>query len=147
MTDITIRVYGIWIDEQKRVLISDERIGNFEFTKFPGGGLEHGEGTHETLHREWAEELNTRIEIIEHLYTTDFCQWSAFKANTQVISIYYKVQPQHPPGPKIHTQKQAFTYIGEREELFRWVLLSDLTPELMSFPIDKKVVSLLLSNY
>lgn len=147
MKDITIRVYGIWIDEHARVLISDERIGQFEFTKFPGGGLEHGEGTHDTLHREWAEELNMPIQITRHYFTTDICQWSAFKPNTQVISIYYRVEPQGEPGTKIHTEKQAFTYHGDREEYFRWVYLDDLTPNMMTFPIDKKIVSSLLSNY
>jgi 8-oxo-dGTP diphosphatase len=147
MKDITIRVYGIWIDEHARVLISDERIGQFEFTKFPGGGMEHGEGTHDTLHREWAEELNMPIQITRHFYTTDNCQWSAFKPDTQVISIYYRVEPQGNPGTKIHTEKQTFTYKGEREEYFRWVNLDDLTPNMMTFPIDKKIVTALLSNY
>ena len=147
MAQITIRVYGIWIDEHARVLISDERIGNREFTKFPGGGLEPGEGTHDTLRREWAEELNLPIEIIRHFYTTDFCQWSAFHENTQVVSIYYRVEPQEQPSIPIYNEKQAYTYEGEREELFRWVYLNDLTPEMLTFPIDKKIVSLLLSNY
>jgi ADP-ribose pyrophosphatase YjhB (NUDIX family) len=147
MSEITIRVYGIWIDDQARVLISDERIGKFEFTKFPGGGLEHGEGTHETLHREWAEELNMPIEITRHLYTTDHCQWSAFKPDTQVISIYYRVEPQGQPGTAINTAKPTFSYEGEREEYFRWIPLDELKPEIMTFPIDKKVVSLLLAHY
>lgn len=147
MADITIRVYGIWIDENARVLISDERIGQFEFTKFPGGGLEPGEGTHDTLRREWAEELNLPIEITRHFYTTDFCQWSAFHKNTQVISIYYRVETQAQPGTLIYDKKQKFTYQGEREEFFRWVYLDELTPEILTFPIDKKIVSLLLSNY
>lgn len=147
MAQITIRVYGIWIDENARVLISDERIGNREFTKFPGGGLEPGEGTHDTLRREWAEELNLPIEITRHFYTTDFCQWSAFHEDTQVVSIYYRVEAQGQPGTPIFDEKKPFTYEGDREELFRWVYLDDLTPEMLTFPIDKKIVSLLLSNY
>ena len=147
MAQITIRVYGLWIDEQHRILISDERIGQHEFTKFPGGGLETGESTLDALQREWIEELNLPINIVGDFYTTDFLQWSAFKAETQVISIYYRVVPQIEPNVKLHTKKQAFTYIGDREESFRWVKLNDLTPEMLSFPIDKKVVSLLLSNY
>lgn len=147
MADITIRVYGIWIDENERILISDERIGQFEFTKFPGGGLEPGEGTHDTLRREWVEELNVPIEITQHFYTTDFCQWSAFHKDTQVISIYYRVETQAQPGTPIYDKKQKFTYLGEREEYFRWVYLDELTPEMLTFPIDKKIVSLLLSKY
>lgn len=39
-----IRVYGILID-QDTLLVSDERYGGLEFTKFRGGALEAGEGT------------------------------------------------------------------------------------------------------
>lgn len=146
MAHITIRVYGIWIDEQGRVLISDERYGHHEFTKFPGGGLEPGEGTHDALRREWAEELNVTIEITQHFYTTDFCQWSAFHKETQVLSIYYLVTPQGQPGTPIYTEKQAFSYEGDKEEFFRWVKLNELHPDMLTFPIDKKIVSFLLSN-
>ena len=87
------------------------------------------------------------IEITRHFYTTDFCQWSAFHKDTQVISIYYRVESSGQPGTPIHTEKQPFTYQGEREEFFRWVHLDDLTPDMLSFPIDKKIVSMLLSIY
>jgi hypothetical protein len=39
-----IRVYGLLINKQQEVLVTDEyRIGMY-MTKFPGGGLEYGEG-------------------------------------------------------------------------------------------------------
>ena len=44
-----IRVYGILINEQKQVLVSDEFIRGNYYTKFPGGGLELGEGTRDCL--------------------------------------------------------------------------------------------------
>ena len=40
-----IRVYGILINDAKQVLVSDEYIRGTYITKFPGGGLEFGEGT------------------------------------------------------------------------------------------------------
>ena len=40
-----IRVYGILINDQDQLLVSDEVIKGIKFTKFPGGGLEWGEGT------------------------------------------------------------------------------------------------------
>ena len=38
MKRFNIRVYGIWINDRQQILVSDERIGDFKFTKFPGGG-------------------------------------------------------------------------------------------------------------
>ena len=36
-----------------------------------------------------ASEMNLKIEVTEHIYTTDFYQKSAFNADDQIISIYY----------------------------------------------------------
>ncbi len=73
-----IRVYGILINEQKQILVSDEFIRGNYYTKFPGGGLEIGEGTRDCLKREFKEEMNLNVEVGDHLYTTDFYQKSAF---------------------------------------------------------------------
>src|SRR6266487_411503 len=87
----TIRVYGILMDENKRVLISDEFIRGDYFTKFPGGGLEFGEGTRDCLKREFKEETGLDVTVGEHIYTTDYFQISAFNKEHQIISIYYFV--------------------------------------------------------
>src|SRR5690606_27435669 len=87
-----IRIYGLWINEQQAVLLSRELINGHTITKFPGGGLEWGEGTLDGLAREWKEELGIPISIVSHYYTTDFFQPSAYD-NSQVISIYYRVKP------------------------------------------------------
>ena len=68
---LTIRVYGVLIVDDQ-VLLSDEYHKGMEITKFPGGGLQHGEGTLDCLKREFREELNTDIRVRKHLYTTDF---------------------------------------------------------------------------
>src|SRR5215216_6340487 len=93
MSIITLRVYGILINEKKQVLVSDEYIRGNYFTKFPGGGLEFGEGTRQCLKREFKEEMDLEVEIGNHIYTTDFFQMSAFNPQHQIISIYYQVQP------------------------------------------------------
>src|SRR5690242_8228923 len=85
----SIRVYGILINDKKQVLVSDEFIRGGYFTKFPGGGLEFGEGTRECLKREFMEEMNLKVEIGDHIYTTDYFQMSAFNPEHQIISIYY----------------------------------------------------------
>src|SRR6266487_1963876 len=88
-----IRVYGILINEEKQVLVADEFIRGKYFTKFPGGGLELGEGTRDCLKREFREEMDLEVEAGEHIYTTDFFLASAFNPNHQIISIYYLVKP------------------------------------------------------
>ena len=85
-----IRVYGILIQEGK-VLITDEVRSGVKMTKFPGGGLEFGEGIAECLIREFKEELNIRISIKTLFYVNDFYQVSSFNKNEQLVSIYYLV--------------------------------------------------------
>ena len=50
MKRVTQRAYGILINEAQEVLVSDEfRFGRY-FRKFPGGGVEKGEGIIDALH-------------------------------------------------------------------------------------------------
>ena len=93
MSIFTIRVYGLLVNEKKQVLVSDEYIRGNYYTKFPGGGLEFGEGTRDCLKREFKEEMDLEVEVGEHIYTTDYYQQSAFNAADQLISIYYFAIP------------------------------------------------------
>ncbi|MBI3232490.1 MAG: NUDIX hydrolase, partial [Bacteroidetes bacterium] len=86
-----IRVYGLLYNEKNEILLSTENIDGYEFTKFPGGGLEFGEGTRECLIREFKEECGILVKVVDHIYTTDFFQPSAFNKKDQLISIYYRV--------------------------------------------------------
>ena len=56
MKKFNIRVYGILINQNKEILVLDETRNGYSFTKFPGGGLEWGEGFKECLEREFEEE-------------------------------------------------------------------------------------------
>src|ERR1700733_7921777 len=84
----SIRVYGILLGDNRKVLVSDEFIRGNYYTKFPGGGLEFGEGTRDCLKREFREEMDLEVSIGDHLYTTDFFRLSAFRAEQQIISFY-----------------------------------------------------------
>lgn len=141
--NFTIRVYGLCIDKNNHILLSDERIGKFQFTKFPGGGLEYGEGTIQALQREWREELNVDILVLEHFYTTDFFQASAFHKDVQVVSIYYKVKLQNENQLKITDKKYDFDFISNEETKVRWLDLQLLTTQELTFPIDQHVVTML----
>lgn len=136
-----IRVYGI-LKNNNRILLVHEHAGSIEFVKFPGGGLEFGEGLHEGLIREFAEETGLDIEIEHHIYTTDFFQQSAFKPNDQLISVYYAVKAKG----EIDIREDSHEIIvnGRIEKLrFFWVELHELHEAMLTFPIDKKVCGLI----
>src|SRR5436305_10495571 len=92
MNLFNIRVYGILQAKNKDILVSDELIRGSQYTKFPGGGLEFGEGTRDCLKREFLEEMQLNVKVTDHIYTTDFFQMSAFNPEHQIISIYYRVE-------------------------------------------------------
>ncbi len=145
-----IRVYGILMDKDKRVLVSDEIIKGKYYTKFPGGGLEFGEGTRDGLMREFKEETGLDVEIGDHIYTTDYFQLSAFHAKAQIISIYYFVQAKD--HALLETKAGLFDFTdsqkssGEDCEVFRWIPFDALNEQTVSLPIDKIVVRLLKEN-
>lgn len=142
MYPFNVRVYGLLLENNK-VLVSDEYINGYEMTKFPGGGLEFGEGTIEALKREFMEELNTKIEILQHFYTTDFFVQSAFN-KSQVVSIYYLVKPLQVINYPISDSVQAFNFNATTNQQFlRWVALSEISEKHFTFDADKKVGELL----
>ncbi len=139
----TIRVYGLLLNDHNELLLSKERIGDFAFTKFPGGGLEFGEGIRDGLIREFKEEANIDIEVTEHFYTTDFFQQSAFRPTDQLISIYYKVKSLSDVNI-IRLDEFDIENNGRIEQQqFLWVPVSQLQTDMLTFPIDKMVVELL----
>lgn len=147
-TKFTIRVYGILLDENKRVLLSDEFIRGDYFTKFPGGGLELGEGTRDCLKREFKEETGLDVTTGEHIYTTDYYQQSAFNPDDQIISIYYFVQADDVSSLNIKTKVFDFEphQIADpkgQSEVLRWIEWNDLNEDAVSLPIDKIVVKML----
>ncbi|MES2431509.1 MAG: NUDIX domain-containing protein [Bacteroidota bacterium] len=151
---ITLRVYGILINDQNQVLVSDEYIRGNYFTKFPGGGLEFGEGTRDCLKREFMEEMNLQVEIGEHIYTTDYYQISAFNTAQQIISIYYFARPLEPitvplrdkPFDFDEAQMRIYNDI-QQTETFRFIDWEDFSDETVSLPIDKIVAALIKEKY
>lgn len=145
VANFSIRVYGILIDEQRRVLVSDEFIRGNYFTKFPGGGLEFGEGTRDCLKREFMEETGMEVTVGAHIYTTDFFQISAFNNRDQIISIYYFVHTDQ--AGSLETKTRPFDFAPHQvadssieSEVFRWIEWDDLNDTSVSLPIDKVVV-------
>ena len=154
MPKFNIRVYGILINEKKQVLVADEYVRGGLYTKFPGGGLEFGEGTRDCLKRELKEELGIEAEIGDHVYTTDFFQMSAFRPDDQIISIYYlakqledlKVPIREKQFDFDENQMEIYKSTGETET-FRLIDWKDFSDETVTLPIDKIVAKIIKENY
>jgi 8-oxo-dGTP diphosphatase len=150
----TLRVYGILINETNQVLVSDEYIRGNYFTKFPGGGLEVGEGTKDCLKREFKEEMNLAVEVGDHIYTTDFYQQSAFNPEHQIIAIYYFVKAVEPikvplrnkPFDFDEAQLKIYNEVQQIETV-RFIDWNDFSAETVSLPIDKIVATLVKKNF
>ena len=150
MQRFNIRVYGILINEQKQLLVSDELIRGKRYTKFPGGGLEYGEGTRDCLKREFMEEMNLKVDIGDHIYTTDYFQVSAFHPDHQIISIYYYVKALEPITARLSdiefdfNDEQMSAYEERNEiEAFRFIDWEKVSEDCVTLPIDKIVVRMI----
>lgn len=141
-SQFNVRVYGLWIYEDK-LLVADELIRGREITKLPGGGLELGEGTLECIIREFREELDVEVVKAEHFYTTDFYLRSAFNDDHQIISIYYKVEVAHP-----NEFKPEEVDTSEEPELMglRWLSIANLSTNDVTLEADKRAIKLLLEE-
>lgn len=132
MKRFNVRVYGLLLTPSRQLLLAEEQHGALAITKFPGGGLEFGEGTADCLQREWMEETGTQLTRLSHFYTTDFFQPSAFNPQDQVISIYYLVDSDTTPTQVPDTETALKQLVYEPLDL--------LTPDRLTMPIDKVVL-------
>ncbi len=143
-----IRVYGIVINNNSEVLLSDEFQVGIKMTKFPGGGLEFGEGTIDGLKREFREECNGQeIKGIQHFYTTDFFQKALFYENKQLLSIYYLTELSGPIKFKISQRPFDFKEEKNGTQSFRWIKIKSINEGEITFPIDKFVASKLKKQF
>ena len=146
MSYFNVRVYGLLTNDQQQLLLSDEQEYGVQFTKFPGGGVEIGEGIIDALKREFMEECYCSINVLNHFYTTDFYEKSSFN-ESQVISVYYFVKLTSALNLEFKEKPFDFEAREEPKQAFRWMNMSDLTEEVVTFATDKKVVSLLMEKY
>lgn len=122
-----IGVYGI-IYENNKILFAEENIKGFNVIKFPGGGMNLGEGTIDALKREFYEELNEEIEVVNHIYTTDFFVQSAIDPNYQVLAIYYHI--------KLKNTLSFKTFEINKIKFF-WEHINAINKNILTFETDK----------
>jgi len=133
-----LRVYALII-ERDSILVSRELIGGKYLYKFPGGGLQYGEGLIEGLQRESMEEMNQNLKNIKHFYTTDFFQQSQFDSKDQLIAIYYKANLTSKINNKLKVPIKDFP-------VFEWKKITDFSLKDLHFPTDKFVFNLLKNH-
>src|SRR5262245_40318976 len=144
-----LRVYGVLLGDNGDILVADEFIRGNYYTKFPGGGLEFGEGTRDCLKREFKEEMDLDVKITDHIYTTDFFQMSAFTPDKQIISIYYFAESLEPIKAPLRNkpfdfdehQMDIYKKTGETET-FRFIEWNDFSEDIITLPIDKVVAGI-----
>lgn len=132
---INVRVYAACVKD-KKILALFEQYAGVPLLKLPGGGLEFGEGTIDCLKREFDEELNLKIENIEHFYTQEDFLVSRFRENEQLLTIYYTA--------KISNEEELFlkdTSIQKAE----WISLEQENP--FTLPIDRIVFEKLKERF
>lgn len=138
-----LRVYGIYMRKHE-ILLTTETSENFSFTKFPGGGIEPGEGITDALKRELNEELRCEVVNQSLYYFNDFYQPSAFHPQQQILSFYYMVELNEMPLLSSFNEKRW----GKNFEVqLHYQSLHELLDEDLTFPIDKIVLKKLQADY
>ncbi len=140
-----LRVYGIYMKDDFLLVTDEIRFGR-RMTKFPGGGMEEGEGTIDTLIRECREEMGLTPVNIRHFYTTDFYQETEMLVDKQqLISIYYTMEL--PDFDTLTLMDKAFDFpFREGAQGFRLLPLDRLSPEEFTFPVDRRVAEMIIAQ-
>lgn len=145
LTRFNIRVYFL-LEEKGHLLVSDEIIAGRLYTKFPGGGLELGEGISEACRREAREELGQEITLINHLYTTEFFVRSKFHPTDQVVAVYYAAQLISEVKFTTSLTRHNHLQPVDGAQSLRWVPLHEVRVEEFSFESDQAAFLTFRSN-
>ena len=142
--EFVIRVYGFIINDDNEILIAEEFHYDTFMRKFPGGGLEYGEGIVDCLRRELREELGFDLAVMEQVYITPSFATSAFNKSAQVIGVYYRVNPIAEMLFLYRENKLAPTENGK--ENFKWISIDALAKSDFTFATDQDAFEYLLST-
>lgn len=143
----TVRVYAVFLNNKSQILLCDEKFGKHDICKFPGGGLEWGEGTLECLTREIKEELDMEVEVNELFHVTDYFQEAFHDANKQVVNIYYKSRLLSIENFPTCDHSQFPDKEGDGNQFIRWVDLDTFNLSQLTFETERQVLRKILTNF
>lgn len=131
------------LNDHNELLVAEEFHFDMFMRKFPGGGLQFGEGPEDALKRELKEELDIDVQIGRHLHTTDIFVQSAFNADHQVIGIYYDVAA--PPGLEARFRDVDKNNWKNGDVTFSWRSLDEIQSADLTFPVDIRALEVFLA--
>ncbi|MDE0978796.1 MAG: tRNA (5-methylaminomethyl-2-thiouridine)(34)-methyltransferase MnmD [Flavobacteriales bacterium] len=138
-----VRVYGVILDAAgDRILVCNERLSDGSHAqKFPGGGVELGEGILDAWWREVQEELGCRpvMQSAELFHSAEPFVRSAFRKEEQVIALYYLFQ-MHSDEGNIWTEEPANSPGGELGVKVSWKCWKSLDYRTFRFLTDQTAV-------
>lgn len=135
MSKRTVRVYGFLENAQGQVLVSAERFRGKPLIKYPGGGVEWGEGIRDALVREFQEELQLDVAVGDLVFFNEFPVFSAFDPEVQVFSFFYRVTA---VGPMSFATQNTVAVPDEDGERTVWVSKAELANVPFTYPIEQE---------
>jgi 8-oxo-dGTP diphosphatase len=142
MSKRTVRVYGFLEDAHGRVLVSAERFRGKPLVKYPGGGVEWGEGIREALVREFQEELQLDVTVGDLVFFNEFPVVSAFDPDVQVFSFFYRVAAVGPMEFATFPEVEVPHEDGERAV---WVPRAELAAQPFTYMIEQEATKTFLA--
>tara|TARA_B110000285_G_scaffold235522_1_gene317781 strand:- start:628 stop:1773 length:1146 start_codon:yes stop_codon:yes gene_type:complete len=144
-----VRVYGMILDETgERLLICNERLPDGSYAqKFPGGGVELGEGVMDAWWRECQEELGCQpaMQSVELFHTVETFIRSIFRPDDQLIALYYVCRLQSNEDVA-WTEESAASPGGESNVQVSWKDWRSLDFRSFRFPTDQSAIQKLQAN-
>ncbi len=138
-----VRVYALIVNGHK-LLVSKEQIDHIKMFKFPGGGLEFGEGLKDAILRELKEELKLTPLKIEQFYISESFVQSQLRDNEQVLAVYYRIW--YKGDLELRSIEQATTFGSKNNLSFEWRNLDDTLLKVLSFDTDKEALTRLIER-
>ncbi|UUV20971.1 NUDIX domain-containing protein [Paenimyroides aestuarii] len=130
-----IRVYALCVINNK-LLTLKEPFSGVVVTKLPGGGLELCEGTVDCLKREFAEELNLKIDVNEPFYIQENFVDSLAKDHKQLLTLYFFATI---------LNIEQMQVLDENIQQIEWVAIDGNNP--FTLPVDQLVFNKLQKKY